>query len=269
MRKHLIFIALLSQHLNAQGYPDAYPASFSPGNASVAYTKNWTCFQNPSILAKENYTSIFLDYENRFQLKELSTGSLGLAIPTKQINLGLGYSYFGYSQYHEMQAGISLAREFSKRFFLGLGFNYYNVLISPDEAYKGTLITQIGLLSNLSENFVIGFHAYNPTQASIRLKLTSKRIPSVFELGCSYNFSEKLLWVVQLDKATDAPIEWKTGFEYRLVKTISLQVGGYGNPFVPKVGMAFYLKKLKLDMDFERHTLLGINSHCRLSYCFR
>lgn len=263
-----LFLLIISC-LQAQQSPSAIASSTAPANASTAYKEKWTGFHNPAILSSEESLSISVNYENRFQLKELSTKELSVAIQTKLVDLGLAISHFGYSQYNEMQAGLGLARSFSSKFSMGAQFNYYSVYLSPSEGSKGILVAQVGLLSEVLPKFFIGFHAFNPAQTNIKTAITEKRIPSAFSLGSSYYFTDKLIWVAQLDKEVDYNLQWRTGFEYELMKEVSIRMGGYGSPFVPSLGVGIQIKKLQMDVNFERHPVLGINSVCKLSYSFK
>jgi len=263
----LILLFILSS-LQAQQSPSAIASSTAPANASTAYKEKWTAFHNPAVLSSEETVTASVNYENRFQLKELSTEALSVAIPIKQVDLGVAISHFGYSQYNEMQGGLALARSFSKRFSMGVQFNYYSVYLSPAEGSKGTVVAQVGMLSEVLPGFFVGFHAFNPAQTNIKTGITEKRIPSVFSLGSSYYFTENLVWLIQLDKEIDYNLQWRTGFEYKLIKELSIRMGAYGSPFVPSLGVSVLVKKFRLDLNFEQHPTLGINSVCGLSYAF-
>lgn len=266
----ILFFSVLCQHFClTQQQPAAQAWSNAPAQASTAYTKQWTAYCNPAIISTVDTYTIAINYVNRFQLKKLSTASISSSIPTKIATIGLALSHFGYSQYNEVQAGVAVARNFTHRFHVGMQFNYYAVLLSPTEGYKSTIIAQIGIVSKISEALYIGFHTYNPAQTNIKLTLTEKRIPSIFSVGTSYYFSDKLLWLGQLDKEIDYPLQWRTGFEYRIIEELSIKMGGNGNPFVPNLGVSVFAKKLQIDLNFERHPTLGINSICGLSYSFR
>jgi hypothetical protein len=221
------------------------------------------------VLSESRSVVVAAGYQNRFLLKETSTAGVSVGIPTKYVDVGAAMNYFGYSQYNEIQGGVTLSRKFSKYFSLGVGASYYSAWLSPEEGAKGTAIVQVGLLSEIFPKFFIGFNAYNVAQTNISLNATQKRIPAVFELGLSYTFGENLLFIAQIDKEIDHPVRWHTGFEYRIIKELSVSLGGYGsNSFTPTFGASLYLKGFTLDMNFEYHTVLGLVSICGLSYQF-
>lgn len=258
----------IGMKLHAQKQASALPASIAVADASCAYHKRWQAFHNPAVLGKTKNLQTEIAYNNRFQLKELSTEALSFCIPNRYANIGLAVSHFGYEQYNETMGGIALAKTFSDKLSIGLQANYYSILLSPETGYKGTIITQIGILSELFPNYFVGFHAFNPAQTNIKLGLTEKRIPSVFSLGMSYLFGENLNCMTQIDKEVEYDPVWRTGFEYQLIKQLAIRAGGYGNPFVPSLGCTLTLGKVNLSLNFERHTSLGINSFCGLAYDF-
>lgn len=260
-----VFVFFQIEQVFAQQSPSALPIA---ANASVAHTKRWQAFHNPAILAKSTKPQASIYYTNRFQLKELSTKALSFALPTKALNIGFAASYFGYEQYHEMQGGLALAKSFSQKFAIGLQANYYSIYLSPEVGYRGTIVTQIGLLSEVSKDFFVGFHAFNPAQSIIAVGQTEKHIPSVFSLGTSYMFGEQVCILAQLDKEIYYDLQWRLGVEYLPIEQLTVRVGGYGNPFVPSLGTSLILKSFSLDVNFERHPSLGINSACGLTYEF-
>ncbi len=260
---------MVSVSLWAQQEASAVVSSPAPANASTAYTKSWSAFYNPAVLSEVKKNTVSLGYQNRFQMKELSSMQAAGSIVTKPVDIGVAVSRFGYSQYNEIQAGAAASRKFSKYFYMGVGLNYYSVYFSADEGSKGTVIADVGLLSEVLENFFIGFHATNVAQTSISIGNTEKRIPSVFSLGAEYKFGESVRMLGQLDKEVDNDIIWRAGFEYQVIKELSLRLGGYGSgSFVPSFGATVDIKNIKLDVDFEHHPSLGFNSIIGLGYTF-
>ena len=255
-------------HLWAQNEALAVVASAAPANASVAYTKTWTAFHNPAVLSARQSKAVALQYQNRYSIKELSTGAMSFSLPTKAVDIGVAFSYFGYEDYHELCSGIAFSRRLAKRFSLAVQVNYYAAYFSPSLGYKGNIIAQVGLLSEIKQGWVIGFHAFNPAQTAINYAESQKPIPAVFALGSSYAFSPELHGFFQLDKEINHPVQWRFGAEYQFVAGFYFRTGFYGNPLVPSLGTGFMLNKWRIDLQFERQSLLGISSSCSLQYIF-
>ena len=253
--------------LNAQT-ATIVPSTFAAGDASVARQGEWFAFHNPALLASENKVSASAIYENRFSMKELSTQAISLACPTSLVNVGVAVSHFGYSNYSELLAGITFARTFDKWLTIGVQFNYYSVNFSNSVGSKGAVLAQIGLLSQVTPDFFVGFNAFNPTRQKVQYQDIVRDIPSVFSLGVMYRFTDELKWLAQVDKEISSDPIWKTGFEYQPVSVFIVRIGGYGAPFIPTLGAGVKWQNFNFDVNFERHPSLGITSIGVLRYVF-
>jgi hypothetical protein len=244
------------------------PASYSAGNASVAREGDWIPFHNPALLEGSDESKITMLVENRFAVSELSTEAASVQFPINPVKVGVAISHFGFSTYSEMMVGLAVAHTFDKLLTLGIQFNYYSAYFSSEQGNKGTLLPQIGLLSELSPNFFIGFSAFNPTRQQIHYQFVTKNIPTIFNLGTSYRFSKDFVWLTQLSKALDSTIQWALGFEYQPVDILTMRLGGYGTPFIPTLGAGVKLNQFRVNVNFERHPVLGITSVGGLQYVF-
>lgn len=243
------------------------PSSGSIAQTSVADTRNWSAFNNPAILGYLEKPELGLEFENRYLLSELSTKSIQLALPSNLMNVGVSFSYFGYSLYHEMLCGLGFARNFSDKFAMGVQFNYYTAFYSATNSYNGALLPQIGLSIKLTSNFSLGFNTFNPFQTNIATQYSIKRIPSIFSAGTELLFSENLVWRSQIDKEISSSYSFKTGFDYQMLQNISIKLGAYGSDYlVPCLGFGFRSGSLQLDLNCEMHPLLGLNSIATIKY---
>ena len=237
------------------------------GYAAVADESAWSPFQNPATLgyiSPVGEASIF--YSNRFMLNEYAAkgGQAGLA--TKYVNVGAALSHYGYSQYSEMLLGASLARAFSDKWALGMQFNYYSVMLSPEAGSRGTLLVQIGLLLKPLEHLTIGFQAFNPIQSKIADLSLAKNAPAVYSLGGSYQFGDSFRWNLQLDKEVRSQLLGSTTFSYQVIKQLQVRVGGYVSPFVPLFGVGTHLQNFELNVNAEIHPTMGVSLAGALTY---
>lgn len=247
------------------------PSSTSIANTSVAVQNEWNAFQNTAALAHIEKAEASAQYENRFMLKELSTRSVQGGIHTKFVNVGLAYSYHGYSLYNEMLAGLGLARNFGDMFSMGVQFNYYTAYFSAaDESrYRGTLLTQFGVSSRIFPKLTVGFHTFNPFQTNIETQNVVKRLPSIFSIGTNYEFAENLVWLTQIDKEVSSNFRFATGFEYTMIDQLTVKLGAYGQDFlVPALGFGVHFGDLHINMNAELHPQLGLNTLANLKYRF-
>lgn len=272
MRKiYLLLIFVVNGFLSYSQIAPVVPSSISIANASVAVQKEWNAFQNTAALAHIEKAEVGVQYENRFVLKELSTRSLQAGFNTKFVNIGLAYSYHGYSVYNEMLAGVGLARNFGDMFSMGVQFNYYTAYFSAsDESrYRGTLLTQFGVSSKIFPKLTVGFHTFNPFQTNIKTEYSTKRLPSIFSIGTNYEFSDNLIWLTQIDKEVSSNFRFATGFEYTMIEQLTVKLGAYGQDYlVPALGFGIHLGSFHFYLNGELHPQLGLNTLANLRYSF-
>jgi len=269
MRQYLVNILfLLGAGFGYAQTVDFIPASHFAGGVSVAQNGEWQHFYNPALLATCERSTISATYERRFAMKELSVQALSVAMPTSFLNVGASVSHFGYSVYSEVLAGISFARTFDRYLTIGLQFDYYSASFSSSEGHKGVVVTQVGLLSELTSDLTLGFCVFNPTCQRLVYRDILKKIPTLFSLGMQYVFSDTFQWLCQVDKVLGRAFVGRVGFEYQLASAVSVCVGGYGAPFVPTLGCGVKRGGFRFDVGFERHRVLGVTSVGVLRYVF-
>ena len=246
------------------------PGSYVAGNASVAYTAEWQPFQNPAALACEKQFGLTLLYENRYITAELSNAAFSAAFPTKYINVGAQFSYFGYAEYNEMLAAVTFARTFGEIFHVGVECDYYAVYLSPTERYHSTATVQVGLQVQVLPTLTIGFNVFNPVFSKVKTKLTEKRLPAIFSLGTNYRIHDKVSWLVQIDKEVHSPMRWATGFEYAPFDVFDVRIGCYGSNYVvPTLGVGVGFGGFKFHLHCEYRNPLGVTMLGVLQYRFK
>jgi hypothetical protein len=248
-------------------YSNDFLYSSAKTSAGVARKDVFSPFQNIATLSNINHFEGSLFYQNRFGMKELSNKCIQMAIPTSMVNIGICGSSFGFSEYNENIIGIGFARKFSEKFMLATQFDYYNLLISKNEGFKGKVLVQIGVLSQPIDKLYIGFQIFNPSNAQIEANGLTKNIPSVFSLGSSYWFYRNLVGSVQLDKDIRQDARCCIEFEYTIIEAFLIKLGSsYQNDFIPNMGFGIRLSSFSLDTAFDFHPVLGINTRLGLTY---
>jgi len=270
MRKFLLSFLLLNIIISVvcAQQTTVIPASYTAGDASVAYSNAWLPFQNPAALGGAEKMGFLLLYENKYITKELSNKVVNAWLPTKYINIGVSFSHLGYSEYNEMLAALTFARKFGK-FKLGVELDYYTLFLSQSKRYQGTLTAQVGMQVNLTEDFSLAFSAFNPVFSKVKSDLAEKRLPTVFSLGSLYKIRNTVDWYVQFDKEVSSPFRWATGFEYSPVKELIIRLGAYGyNSFVPTLGVGLRFDKFKFDISSAYSSTLGFSFLGAVGYGF-
>ncbi len=272
LKKYVLpLIMILSAFTTSAQLSPVIPSSISVSNTSVAVLDDWNAFQNVSALAHINQVEVATQYENKFMISQLGTSSVQAGFNAKYVNVGLAFSYQGYSLYNEMLVGLGLARNFGDKFSMGVQFNYYTAYFHTQEEgrYRGTVVGQLGVSANILPNLTVGFHTFNPFQTNIKTEYSEKRIPSVYSFGTNYAFNEKFRWLTQIDKEVSTDFRYASSFEYTMVEAFTIRLGASGSDYlIPALGFGVHMGNFHINLNGELHPILGFNSMANLKYRF-
>ena len=117
-------------------------------------------------LASDNVIGIY--YNNNFFLPEIGRSTLGMVYPAKAVNTSAGFSFYGFSEYWNVDFSLGFSRWFKpyiafgvRAFFHGAHFN------SPDASFLATGGLNVSLLVFPTKSLRIGFYAENITFSTI------------------------------------------------------------------------------------------------------
>ncbi len=260
----LAFILCMSSVVCGQ-VSNVLPSSANIANLQTARTDSWSCFHNPATLVQPSGWQLAAQYENRYFLSSLNTAMLQVGYTNEYVNVGVGYSFFGYAKYQEMMAGLALARSFGK-FSIGLQANYLTLYCGDELGYKGTFIPQVGVTVNVLPELTVGLHGFNPFVQTIAIEdEVERRLPAIYSLGLNYRWKEVLQWSVQADYDVNSTYRIATGLEWQAIERLVVKVGVYyQQQFVGCMGVAVTWDRLRLDTNFELHPLLGVTCQGRI-----
>ena len=237
--------------------------SAAMANTSITVIDIWSIYNNQAGLGYLEKISIGAFHQSGF-VKEQNLQGIAFALPTKTGTIGASYSYYGFSQYNEMQVGLAFGRTFSKYFAVGIQLNYLHTQIAGDYGNADAVNFEIGILSQPIENLFIGAHVYNPSHS----KMGEEKIPTLFKLGASYLFSEKVLFGIETETDMNHDAVFKAGLNYQLIDFVSLQAGVSSNPSNYSFGVGFHFKSIHAHVGFLKHQTLGFTPSFTLSYGF-
>ncbi len=232
-------------------------------NTSVTLIDIWSIYHNQAGLGYLENMSVGFFHQSGF-IKEQNLQGISFALPTKTGTVGASYSYFGYSQYNEMQAGLAFGKTFSKYFAVGLQLNYLHTHIAGNYGSANSVNFEVGIISQPIDNLLIGAHVYNPSHS----KMGDEEIPTIFNIGISYLFSEKVLFAIGSEKDLNQDAIFKAGIDYKLIEFVSLQAGISTNPAKYSFGIGFHYDKINAHVGFVNHQTLGYTPSFTLSYGF-
>ncbi len=260
----IIIQLLLIQNTKAQfNYTTAGARSSGMANTSVTLTDFWSIYNNQAGLGYLQHITVGAFHRSGF-ISEQNSQGIGIAVPTKTGTLAATFDYYGFSAYNEMQAGLAFGRTFTEYFSAGIKLNYLHTQIAGEYGTADAVTFEVGILSQPIENLFIGASVYNPS----RSKMGSEPIPTIYEAGIGYLFSEKAFLAIETEKDIDQRAIFKAGIDYQLIDLVSIQAGISTNPSNYSFGIGIHYSDINLHIGFLKHQTLGFTPSFSLSYGF-
>jgi hypothetical protein len=229
-------------------------------NRACAYTLNYVdAFSfgaNQASLANIKLISAGIYGERRFLLKDLSLYQVAFALPTQSGNFGLQGSYSGSTEYNESSLGLAYGRKLGTKLNIGAQFNYHAIKASG-YGTASVINFEGGLLFNITDQFHIGMHAYNPTGTAFR-KNEEEKLPAIFTVGLGYEASNKFFISGEIQKVENKNINVKAGMQYGFDEKLFARAGFSSAISTYYMGLGVMLKSFRLDATASVHPQLGV-----------
>ncbi|PKQ65843.1 hypothetical protein BZG02_02235 [Labilibaculum filiforme] len=268
-KTYLLLLILFPIHLFASNENHLAGArSHAMGNSSVALLDVWAGFHNQAILAKLDKISFGAYYENRFEVKELSTKAFHFNYPTSLGTFSMTYKQFGFNLYKESKIGIAYSRALGKHFWAGLQFDQIKKELNQSFGSQNKYTFEAGILAEIFPDIQLGFHIFNPSQTNFTTVDYDDKIACIARLGLSWKLSDQTIITSEIEKNLDYDTRTKFGIEYGISETISLRAGVYNHPNTISLGMGFSFKMLKANISFSRHPVLGYTPSAAINIIF-
>ena len=269
--KKIIFILILNflylSRVLAQ-VQEILPSGVAPAGADVVFTERWLAFSNPAILSREERVAVSVGYENRYFAAELSDEYLSVAVPTKYFNVGASFNFFGYANYHEIMAALTMARRFGI-VAMGVEFDYFNMFLPDEVGYRHAFTAQVGLQVDVTEQCVLGFRMFNPSFTQIDYNDVARRLPVMMHVGCNYTFIDDLDVLIEVGYVLNQGVDWAVGMEYRIMPELLVRAGAHGADYViPSLGVGIAFAGFRFDLMAEADFRIGMSLLSNLSYRF-
>ena len=264
-----VSVLLIFFSLTALG-GDPYRPSAGAGEAGTEYVcimKNsfWSSFHNQATLGYNSSFTLGFNYENRFNISELGTRSLGLVIPAGKASLGAIYSHFGYADFNRDMIGFACGMRLANKISAGIQVDYLAERTSGEYDNNQSVTCEAGLMIVPSEDIRIGIHIFNPVPNSLRKIF----MPMSLRIGAGTYLNKSLFTGVEAEMYSGSRLIIKTGFEYEVARKFWLR-GGFStdnNSF--SFGLGWLIKIAQMDVGFITHEKLGITSSVSLIFKIR
>ena len=237
-------------------------------------------------LTRQGFAS--LGYVNRFALKELSSYSGCVAVPTRVLDFTAYLARFGMDAYNENKVSLAVSRRLTSRFALGVRVNYYvrqladrdknvhaltadvEMLVNATDKLKNVhaLTADVEMLVNATDKLTIGVVVNNPLRKGIVKGKTGEKLPVSFAVGVTYQPLPTLLLTTEVEKSTSSRPWYKVGVEYSPITALDIRAGFLGAPFVPTFGIGVNFASFTVNAGAKWHTSLGPELMCGIDYTF-
>ncbi len=269
--KRLLLLILVITSLSGFSQTSDFPIgarSAGMANASVALTDLWAVHHNQAAMVGLEQAGVAAYYENRFLLSNLNLQGATAVLPTPKAGVfGISYARFGNKLFNQSRYGFAYGKRLWKFLSVGLQLSYLNTTLAEDYGSRHSFIAEIGLLSQITPKFRVGFHAFNLTRTQLAEDY-DERVPMNFRLGAQYDFSKKVKVAVEGEKDLELPPVFKLGVEYFPADVFAIRVGVGTAPFHADFGLGLRLKFLHFDIAGSMHPVLGFSPKASLSYRF-
>jgi hypothetical protein len=237
--------------------------------AAMANTANtfqdvFAITSNQAGIAFLKNTSVGLLAEQRFLNADIRQFGAVAAMPSKFGSFGLLIQTFGFDIYNEQKIGLSYARKLSKKFAIGVQFDYLNTRISEYGSFNGISL-EGGLQAEIIDNLWLGASIANPFRVEIA---PDEYLPTQFNFGLSYHFSDKIFLATEVEKDVEYPASARVGLDYRIIEPLSIRLGVGTKPIQNSFGVGIHLKNLTLDFAARYHQILGFTPTFSMTYEF-
>jgi len=246
---------------------DPYRTTAGAGEAGSGYacimkTGFWSAFHNQVSLAENKSTLFGINYENRFNIKELGTRSAGLVIPAGRTSIGAIYSHFGYPDFSRQMAGLACGLPISEKIDAGIQIDYFSERTAGEYNNRQSITCEAGLLISPSENLRLGIHLFNPLPNSLR----KSYLPSAISAGAGIFLSKSLFAGAELEMASGDNLIFRTGFDYEAAKKVRLRGGFCTKNTSFSFGLGYLFNQMQIDLAFVTHDKLGVTSSASLIF---
>lgn len=242
------------------------PRGTSSGFNSLQAWEIWSVSGNPAILGSVRSVILGTELEERYLLRELSSGSVGAAIPAFHGSFAAVVKRRGVQGYRETDLYTGYGREFSRIILAGLSFQYHRAS-APGEYDKFHSISyRIGFIMRIGTVMQAGFSARNPF---FPVRSVTPAEPALYQFGFLYSPGPGINISGGIDKEISRKTRIRLGCEIGRKDRFRAAIGLITSPGAVTVGAGVRLGSLLIDIAGVIHQFLGYYPQCSVEYRFR
>lgn len=237
--------------------------SMGLANAHATLVDAWSIFNNVGAMGRTENDQVFFSYDHRLGLHELTTLAAGATIVNDWGVIGLGISHYGGELFNQQNLGVGISNTLGIASF-GIKLNYFQTNIEGF-GRNAKPVLEFGGVAVLIPGLHFGGHVYNVTRAKLS-KISQSYLPTVIKAGISYQFSEKLMLILEAEKDILLIAKFKSGLEYNLLDKVWGRAGIHTNPNNLFFGMGFKPQRFHIDFALSHNYLMGYTHHFSFNY---
>ncbi len=259
---------LLALTAKAQTTDFQSPASSGMGLSGAGDTTAWSTFTNPAGFADPVNPVAGMGYHNAFGLKDLSSKSAFVCLPTSLVTASASYVYKGNRLFSIQRFSAGASRKMSPTLHLGARFVYLLREINATESDR-TFLMDAGMRFSPSSEFMIGIQALNPGRAKMVSHGTETLLPSSLSMTLSYQISSNINLAADLMHQAQGPTQhYGLALEARVHPRVILRGALSGTPVRLAIGSGLMWQHFQFDLSVNHHDPLGFSSSAGIFYTF-
>ncbi|MDL2256509.1 hypothetical protein LJC38_08020 [Parabacteroides sp. OttesenSCG-928-K15] len=233
-------------------------------------TVTQSSFFNPSLLSLQTNRSIYMQYFNRFQLKELGSITGCFTYPNRLLPIGFYFSSFGYDAYRQTMFRFAAGKQLGNHWHLGIAFQYLTLQTELFEESPAALSTDLGCVYQPFDNLLIGLFIMHLPVVHLKDKNIDNKVftNNFFSIGLEWEFINNLLITLSSSYRNSGSFGFHGGLEYSLFHAFHLRCGVQGKPFSPTFGIGYDFSSFSLDIAAVGHATLGLSTGIGISFHF-
>ena len=269
MVQYKVFIVLIQVFLVAQISTGSFERTAQPtglfgramsGSALFSTDNVWL---NPASSAQNSslITSLFYS-PSPFQLPQLSHFGLVTMQNFNGVNVGTGFTSFGFSLYRETMFSFTSATMFTESFGAGLNI-HANHLSIQSYGSATTAVVDLGAIFSAAENLNISISLNNISRSTFG---ADDDIPQIFISGFSYTVMEKTIVAVDIVHDVRYSTGYRAGIEFSPHEIITLRAGTQSEQARLFGGIGIKIFSFQIDYGIATHSELGLTHSIGISF---
>jgi len=264
--KKIILILLVFYVKNlSQIIPGAKQISVSHSDVALS-SDAYAIFNNPAGLAQQNWREISIYYSpSPFGISKLANGAAVYHEPTRFGSFAIAYTNYGFELYKENSILVAYSNKLFRNLFVGLTVKYKNISIK-NYGSDDALTFLLGGLFYLTKELRMGFAIDNLAHSTIGID--DNQIPTIFDLGISYDIIPELSINTAIQKEIDMNTSVRIGIDYQIVKYLNLRIGAMNEPSSFSAGIGINYSIFEIDYALFNHQDLGFTHQIGITLQF-